>query len=200
MFYSIEKNVNSADILWANKVKDAYDLAVAIGIPPIENNILVRSLEGYFGVTVEGYFPIFGQNPSSVISKFFKSLFLNRQNDDVIKTEFIILLLDLPDQWDKILLSVGSFFVPKEILEIGTSGEIIFSSDKFDINEVKYASSIDNNISFTVLRYIENKLIIKYKVDESVSLGKYSVYLYGKKSKLIPIDQFDVLVTMSQQD
>ena len=51
-----------------------------------------------------------------------------------------------------------------------------------------------------MLRYIENKLIIKYKVDESVSLGKYSVYLYGKKSKLIPIDQFDVLVTMSQQD
>ena len=33
-----------------------------------------------------------------------------------------------------------------------------------------------------------------------IPLGKHIVYLYGRKSKVNFIDQFDVLITLSQQD
>ena len=191
---------SSADISWASKVRDVYDLARAIGSRELENNIVVSSFYNNFHITVEGYYPISGNDPSIVISRFFKFLFFNKLNSSSVKNEFIDALYQIADNWTEILGIVRSFYVPLVTLERGQVGEINYINDGFDINEAKYAFTPDNNISFKVLKSSKNVLILQYKISEDVPLGKHIVYLYGRKSKVNFIDQFDVLITLSQQD
>ena len=190
---------NSSDISWVSKVRDVYQLAIAIGAQELENNVLVSSLNKRFNIIVEGYYPISDEDPSVVMSRFLKFLFFNKNDNFVVKDEFLDALNQLPDEWEKVLGTIRSFYVPLVTLERGQVGEINYFNDKFNIDDIKYIFTLDKNILFNVLKLSRN-VLLQYKISEDARLGKHIVYLYGRKSKVKPIDQFDVLITLSQQD
>lgn len=189
------EGATEADIQWANHVRQAYELALAVGCGPLEFTLVTQSLDQLRSISVEGALPITGNDPGQVLSQFFKALI---RNSDTVSLDLYVAVIDAPDEWQAMLEAIRTASVSTPSLIAGTGHRFSLPVVMEPGGEFASAHSPTPGINVDFVSFSGGTVDMTITADAAVPKGLHPVYFYGKDSKFEPAARIDLRIDPPQ--
>lgn len=180
-----------ADMAWANHVMQAYALALAVGVSPLEQVLITQSLGQTRSVSVEGGLPISESAATVVLAKFFKALI--RDSGDV-PLDIYAGVLGAPDDWAAVLSAIREASVSTPSLIAGTTAVL---SSELTIRAgalLASAHSPTPGISIDSVSLSGGQVSMAITAHAAVPKGLHPVYFYTDDSKFEPVASLNLRI------
>lgn len=185
------EGATDADMRWANHVRQAYELALAVGGSLVEQPMVTQSLHDVRSVAVEGAVPIAGRHPEQILARFFKALL---RESETISLDLFVAVTDTPDDWAAVLKAIRDVSVSTPSLIAGTERQVSLPVVLEAGELVAAAHSPTPGISIDSLSFSGGQVSMRITADSAVPKGLHPVYFYTQDSKFEPAARVDLRV------
>lgn len=186
-----EEGAAEADMIWANHVRQTYELALVVGGLRLEQPLITQSLGGMRSIALEGALPIAGGDSSQVLARFFKALI---RQSDAVSLDLFVAVTNASDNWAAVLEAIRDVSVSTPSLIAGTERQ--FSLPVVLEPGVLVASALSPTpgISIDSVAVSGGQISMRITADSAVPKGLHPVYFYTQDSKFEPAARVDLKV------